>query len=105
MRVKLTRSGLAVASPPPFTNRTNTFIVRGLVVGYIYSIALSASSIAVCEVKGKNCEGVWSQGFTVATGMVTTFLAYLVAPDAATPGRKNNSLPRKPELEDPGNAS
>ena len=76
----------------------------GLVVGYLYSIVLSASSIAVCEVKGKNCEGMWSQGFTVATGMVTTFLAYLVTPLTPGLGRKVSNLPRKSEPEDPTNA-
>jgi hypothetical protein len=76
----------------------------GLVVGYLYSIVLSASSIAVCEVKGKNCEGTWSQGFTVATGMVTTFLAYLVTPVTPGLGRKVSNLPRKSEPEDPTNA-
>jgi hypothetical protein len=60
-------------------------VVQGLIAGYIYAIILSASSIAVCEVKGKtDCAQVWSQGFSLATGLVTTFLAYLVQPGAST---------------------
>jgi hypothetical protein len=52
-------------------------------VGYAYSIILSASSVAVCEGKGKSdCSMQWSQAFTVATGLVTTFLAYLVPPES-----------------------
>jgi len=56
-------------------------VIQGLIIGYAYAIALSAASIAVCETKGKNdCSQAWSQGFTQATGLVTTFLAYLVKP-------------------------
>ncbi len=59
-------------------------VVQGLIAGYIYAIILSASSIAVCEVKGKtDCAQVWSQGFSLATGLVTTFLAYLVQPGSS----------------------
>ena len=59
-------------------------VVQGLIAGYIYAIILSASSIAVCEVKNKSdCAQVWSQGFSLATGLVTTFLAYLVQPGAS----------------------
>jgi hypothetical protein len=60
-------------------------VVQGLIAGYIYAIILSASSIAVCEVKNKaDCTQVWGQGFSLATGLVTTFLAYLVQPSAST---------------------
>ena len=69
------------------------FIVRGLIVGYAYSVVLSASSVAVCEVKGKSdCSPQWSQAFTVATGLVSTFLAYLVVPpDSQTGTRKEEN--------------
>jgi len=60
-------------------------VVQGLIAGYLYAILLSASSIAVCEVKNKSdCSQVWGQGFSLATGLVTTFLAYLVQPGAST---------------------
>ena len=59
-------------------------VVQGLIAGYLYAILLSASSIAVCEVKNKSdCSQVWGQGFSLATGLVTTFLAYLVQPGAS----------------------
>lgn len=57
------------------------FIMKGLIIGYIYSIVLSSSAIIVCETKGKtDCNSAWSQGYAVATGLVTTFLAYFVQP-------------------------
>jgi hypothetical protein len=59
------------------------FIMRGLILGYIYSILLSASGIIVCELRGKpDCNSAWAQGYAVATGLVTTFLAYFVQPGA-----------------------
>ncbi len=59
----------------------NRLVVNGLIVGYIYSICLSASAIAVCETKRPGqCSDVWNQGYSTATGLVTTFLAYLIPP-------------------------
>jgi hypothetical protein len=68
-------------------------VVQGLIAGYVYAIVLSASSIAVCEIKDKSdCTQVWGQGFSLATGLVTTFLAYLVQP-----GQGMTSPPSKRE--------
>lgn len=65
----------------PSNKQMGVFIMRGLIIGYIYSIILSSSAIIVCEVKGKtDCSPAWSQGYAVATGLVTTFLAYFVQP-------------------------
>jgi hypothetical protein len=65
-------------------------VVQGLIAGYVYAIILSASSIAVCEVKNKSdCAQVWGQGFSLATGLVTTFLAYLVQPGQGSPSPTN----------------
>lgn len=62
-------------------NVIQTLVIRGLVLGYIYAILLSASAIAVCEAKRPGqCSEVWNQGFSTATGLVTTFLAYLIPP-------------------------
>jgi hypothetical protein len=59
----------------------NHLVVRGLVIGYLYSIILSASAITVCEMKRPGqCSEAWNQGYTIATGLVTTFLAYLIPP-------------------------
>jgi hypothetical protein len=66
----------------------NQLVIRGLVIGYLYSIALSASAITVCETKtpGK-CSEAWSQGYATSSGLVTTFLAYLVPPGEKTSSR------------------
>lgn len=67
-------------------NVIQTLVIRGLVLGYIYAIMLSASAIAVCETKRPGqCSEVWNQGFSTATGLVTTFLAYLIPPSEGTP--------------------
>lgn len=64
----------------------NHLVVNGLVVGYLYSIALSTSAIAVCEMKRPGqCSEAWNQGYTTATGLVTTFLAYLIPPSERAP--------------------
>lgn len=63
------------------------FITKGLVIGYAYSIVLSATGVITCELKGKTCDAAWSQGYAVASGMVTTFLAYFVSPSQTTTGR------------------
>jgi hypothetical protein len=69
-------------------------VMRGLILGYVYSILLSASAVITCEVKAKNdCSVVWSQAYAVATGLVTTFMAYFVQPEQKTPTRRE---------EDPG---
>lgn len=66
-------------------NVIQTLVIRGLVLGYIYAILLSASAIAVCETKRPGqCSEVWNQGFSTATGLVTTFLAYLIPPSEST---------------------
>ena len=71
-------------------NVIQALVIRGLVLGYAYSILLSASAIIVCETKRPGqCSDVWSQGFSTATGLVTTFLAYLISPtDFSTAVRK-----------------
>ena len=59
----------------------NQLVVNGLVIGYLYSIGLSASAIAVCETKRPGqCADAWGQGYSTATALVTTFLAYLIPP-------------------------
>jgi len=89
---------MVMALPKLSSNGVENFIKRGLIIGYLYSICLSTASIAVCEFKGKTCDTMWTQGFAVATGMVTTFLAYLVTPPsgAASRGRSNS----KPDTSD-----
>lgn len=68
-------------SPKTKETRLNDFIIKGLLVGYAYTVILSASSIAVCEIKNKdNCSSAWSQGYSIAAGLVSTFLAYLIPP-------------------------
>ena len=66
----------------------------GLVAGYVYAVVLSASAIAVCETKrAGTCAEAWNQGYSTATGLVTTFLAYLIPPGApvTTRTRKEDS--------------
>ena len=71
-----------MATRPPVPVSVQKLVISGLVVGYIYAIALSASAIAVCETKRPGtCTEPWNQGFTTATGLITTFLAYLIPPD------------------------
>ena len=68
----------------------NQLVIRGLVVGYMYAIALSASAIAVCETKTPGaCSEAWSQGYATSSGLVTTFLAYLIPPGDRAPTRSN----------------
>jgi len=76
-----------MALPKLPSNGVENFIKKGLIIGYFYSICLSTAGIVVCEFKGKTCDTMWTQGFTVAAGMVTTFLAYLVTPPSSTAGR------------------
>jgi hypothetical protein len=54
----------------------------------MYTIALSASSIVVCEAtRPGQCVEVWSQGYATASSLVATFLAYLIPPsDRVTSG-------------------
>jgi hypothetical protein len=66
---------------PRKENKSGDFVVRGLILGYVYSIFLSTSGIVVCELRNKSdCNSAWSQGYAIATGLVTTFLAYFVQP-------------------------
>ena len=66
-----------MAIRPPIPVSVQKLVISGLVVGYIYAIAL-----AVCETKRPGtCTEPWNQGFTTATGLITTFLAYLIPPD------------------------
>jgi len=77
---------------PP--QNVQTLIAGGLVAGYLYAVVLSASAIAVCETKRTgNCAEAWNQGYSTATGLVTTFLAYLIPPGApvTTRTRKEDS--------------
>ncbi len=73
----------------------NQLVINGLVIGYLYAIALSASGIAVCETKtpGK-CGEAWNQGYATSSGLVTTFLAYLIPPNDKTSTR---SVPKGEE--------
>ena len=71
----------------------SSFVMRGLILGYVYSILLSASAVVICEVKGKtDCTTVWSQAYAVATGLVTTFMAYFVQPDPKPLTRKEDDV-------------
>jgi hypothetical protein len=66
----------------------NQLVINGLVIGYLYAIALSASSIVVCELKKPGqCGEAWSQGYATSSALVTTFLAYLIPPSDRTPTR------------------
>ena len=87
-----------MAPTKPLPNGLDNFIKRGLVIGYLYSICLSVAGITVCELKGKTCDSMWTQGFTIAAGMVTTFLAYLVTPPSSVTGR--GRPPSKPDTSD-----
>jgi hypothetical protein len=78
---------MVMALPKRPSNSVENFIKKGLIIGYLYSICLSVAGIAVCEFKGKTCDSMWTQGFAVATGMVTTFLAYLVTPPSIMTSR------------------
>lgn len=69
-------------------------VIFGLIGGYLYAITLSASAIAVCETKRQGtCGEVWNQGYSTATGLITTFLAYLVPPGTS-------KLPSSPKREE-----
>lgn len=69
---------MATSTPPGIVQN---LVVKGLIIGYLYAIVLSASAIAVCETKRPGeCSEAWNQGFSTATGFVTTFLAYLIPP-------------------------
>ena len=78
------------------------FITKGLIIGYAYSIALSVAGVTICEVKGKTCDSAWSQGYTIASGMVTTFLAYFVSPAPSTASRNRTSSKSDPSEETDG---
>ena len=67
--------------------RMDEFITKGLIIGYAYSIVLSVAGVTICELKGKTCDSAWSQGYAIASGMVTTFLAYFVSPTPPSVGR------------------
>lgn len=80
---------MAVKKMPIDVNR---LVINGLVIGYLYAIALSASAIAVCEYKtpGK-CSEAWNQGYATSSGLVTTFLAYLIPPTSTAKREENNA--------------
>lgn len=72
-------------------------IMKGLIIGYLYSIVLSASAVTVCEVRGRaDCSSAWSQAYSVATGLVTTFLAYFVQPESRMGTRKEEDNASQP---------
>jgi hypothetical protein len=71
------------------TASMSPLIMKGLIIGYLYSIVLSASAVTVCEVRGRaDCSSVWSQAYAVATGLVTTFMAYFVQPESKPSTRR-----------------
>ena len=72
------------------------FITKGLVIGYLYSILLSVGGVVTCEARSKTCDAAWSQGYAIASGMVTTFLAYFVTPAQIASTRSRSNL--KPNL-------
>jgi hypothetical protein len=58
---------------------------------------LSASAVTVCEVRGRvDCSSAWSQAYSVATGPVTTFLAYFVQPESRMGTRKEEDNASQP---------
>lgn len=74
----------------------NQLVINGLVIGYLYAIALSASGIAVCESKSPGkCSEAWNQGYATSSGLITTFLAYLIPPSdrlsVKTPQREDDN--------------
>ena len=70
-------------------NVISPLVVKGLMVGYLYSIFLSASAVVVCEMKGKSdCSSTWAQAYSVSTGLVTTLLAYFVQPETKSDTRR-----------------
>lgn len=72
-------------------------LMRGLIVGYAYSIVLSASAVTICEVKGKaDCSQSWAQAYSVATGLVTTLMAYFIQPEARPGVRKEEENASQP---------
>ena len=74
----------------------SNLVVKGLVVGYLYTIVLSASSIAVCESKRPGqCTEAWGQGYATASSLVATFLAYLIPPS----DRVSSSLAKREETD------
>jgi len=78
------------------------FITKGLALGYAYSILLSASGVVTCELRGKACDAAWNQGYAIASGMVTTFLAYFVQPSQSAGGRNRTSPKPDPSDENDG---
>jgi hypothetical protein len=88
LRVKLTRITKAIVATRKTPTSINQLVINGLVIGYLYAIALSASGIAVCEIKKPGeCSEAWSQGYATSSGLVTTFLAYLIPPSERTSSR------------------
>ena len=72
-------------------------LMKGLVIGYAYSILLSASAVTICEVKSKaDCSQAWAQAYSVATGLVTTFMAYFIQPEARPGTRKEEENASQP---------
>ena len=81
-------------APPKTPDSVSQLVLNGLVIGYIYTILLSASAIAVCESKRPGeCSEAWNQGYATASSLVATFLAYLIPPS----DRVSSSLTRREE--------
>ena len=80
-----------MATPSKSASVMTPLIVKGLIVGYLYSILLSASAVLVCEAKGKSdCAPAWAQAYSVSTGLVTTLLAYFVQPETKSRTRRED---------------
>ena len=71
-------------------------VVAGIITGYLYAILLSTSAIVVCESRGRgDCSQSWNQGFSVATGLVATFLAYFVKPNDPEPSTEREDAEKE----------
>jgi hypothetical protein len=79
-------------------------VMRLLMATYGYSLALSTSHVAVCEVRrpGK-CNSEWTQAFTISAGLASTLWAYVTeSPQHAPPPPKRNpSRPSNASPSDP----
>ena len=82
--------------------KMDEFITKGLIIGYAYSIVLSVAGVTICELKGKTCDSAWGQGYAIASGMVTTFLAYFVSPTPPPASRSRTSSKSDPSEETDG---
>lgn len=70
-------------------------IMAGICAGFAFQLSLAGAQIVVCErTRPGQCSVQWDKGFTVSSGLLSTFLVYFIeAPRRTRRSSNDQSLP------------